>query len=482
MSEQFIGKIIAGKYRVDSHLRDGVYFGRHSFTEKPVTLKILPAAAATDQELSARFTNDAKAASRISHPNFLGMTDFGTDQSGDLYAAFEGVEGETLTAALERAKQVPAAVGMDVAKQIAAGLSAGHNASLIHGNLNPDNVLVAYSPDGSKQVKVFNFGSENAMTGPLDFAYLSPEQCSGAEFPDARSDVYSLGVILYEMLAGELPFSGETAAEVMRKQSEEPSAPLSAFRDDVPGGIEPIVLKALSKDPELRFQTADEFADALELQGLNLGTEAASAPVNNLWKTAFVVLAGISLLSVFLIYATSSKQTDPTTELQSDANGQPVQPINPATGVEEQSLATMPGAITDLNGTNNNTMPGTLPGGDGYNAWANGGAPPPGAPIGAGGQTVTVPNGQSPFMADSGCIMQPSGLLLCPVPVTPTPTPKATPTPKSPPANANTSPAGTPTPEAKPLPKATPTPAKPATEKPKPTATKPPNADVSEFP
>src|SRR5687768_8211438 len=121
MSEQFIGKIIAGKYRVDSLIGDGVYFGRHSFTEKPVILKLLP--ANTDQETAARFTSDARATSHISHPNFLGMTDFGTDQSGDLYTAFEGVEGETLAAALERDKQVPAAVALDVAKQIAAGLS-----------------------------------------------------------------------------------------------------------------------------------------------------------------------------------------------------------------------------------------------------------------------------------------------------------------------------------------------------------------------
>lgn len=473
MSEQFIGKIIAGKYRVDSRLGDGVYFGRHSFTEKPVILKLL--AATADQELAARFTDDARAASHISHPNFLGITDFGTDSAGDLYTAFEGVEGETLAAALERDQQVPEAIALDIAGQIAAGLSAGHNAGLIHGDLSPDSILISYRPDGSKQAKVFNFGAENALNSTADLAYLSPEQCSGAEFPDQRSDVYSLGVILYEMLAGERPFVGETAADLMRKHAEEPPPPLAAFRSDLAPGVEPIVVKALSKDPAMRFQSADDFAEALGLQQVALNSAPAATPVNNLWKTAFVVLAGISLLSVFLIYATSVTQTDPTTVLQPDANGQPVQPINPATGAEEQSLAAMPGAL-GLDG-NTNTMTDPVPGGDGYNPWANGGVPPAGAPMQPGG-TVTVAPGQSPFMSDANCIMQPSGLLLCPVPVTPTPTPKATPTPKTPPANANTAPAATPTPDSKPAPpKASPTPAKPAADKPKPAAAKPTEGD-----
>ena len=464
MSEHFIGKIIAGKYRVDSRLSGDAYFGRHSFTEKPVILKLLPGTA--DQAVAARFTQDARASSHVSHPNFLGITDFGTDSSGDLYTAFEGVEGETLATALERDKQVPMGVALDVAAQAAAGLSAGHNAGLVHGNLSPQDILISYTDGGAKQVKVFNFGSSNPMSSVADFNYLSPEQCNGAEFPDQRSDVYSLGVILYEMLAGERPFNGETPAELIRKHSEEPPPPLAAFRGDLAPGVEPIVIKALSKDPDMRFRSADEFAEALSLQQIALASAPAATPANNLWKTAFVVLAGISLLSVFLIYATSVTQTDPATALQPDANGQPVQPINPATGVEEQSLATMPGMM-DLNG-NSNSMTDPVPGGDGYNPWANGGLPPAGAPP-AGG-TVTVAPGQSPFMADANCIMQPSGLLLCPVPVTPTPTPKATPTPKTPPANANTAPAATPTSETKLQPKTSPTPTAP---KPKPTATGP---------
>jgi serine/threonine protein kinase len=277
------------------------------------------------------------------------------------------------------------------------------------------------------------------------------------------------------MLAGEPPFTGERPSDVMLKHTEEAPPPLSAFRSDVPPAIEPVLLKALAKDPELRYQTAGEFADDLARAADGQPALAATtdADVNNIWKTAFIVLAGISLLSLFLIYATSSKQTNPTTALQPDANGQPVQPINPATGAEEQNLAAMPGMMPEIvgNSNSNSTMPGTAPGGDGYNPWATG-APPAGAPpqtyTGPGGQTINIPPGQSPFMQDlpPGCSVTPTGLVLCPVPVT---TPKPTPTPKPPPANANTSATPAPTPVKTPAPtRPTPTPAttKPSPNKP----------------
>ena len=172
------------------------------------------------------------------------------------------------------------------------------------------------------------------------------------------------------------------------------------------------------------------------------------------WKTAFIVLVGVVLLSAVLIYSTSSRRPEPTTVLQADANGQPVQPLNPPSGVEEERLAAMPADAITSN-SNLSTLPGQLPGGDGYNPWANGGVPPPGAPkIGPGGGYVTVPNTGSQFMPPE-CIIQPSGIYLCPVPantaVKPSPTPKATP------QNANAQ--SSPTPAAAASPKATPTPA-----------------------
>jgi hypothetical protein len=210
----------------------------------------------------------------------------------------------------------------------------------------------------------------------------------------------------------------------------------------------------MSRDPEMRQQSLSEFSNELEASSTSAVAVSTAAGNSNIWKTAFVVLAGITLLAAALIYATSVKQTNPTTQLQTDPNGQPVQPINPATGVQEQNLANIQGMPAfDANSNANVAIPpGTLPGGDGYDPWRNGGAPPPGAPMGPGGQTVTIdPNTGSPFMpADTGnCVMQPSGILLCPVPLTNSNTAakKPTPTPKNA-ANANA--AASPTPQASP--------------------------------
>ena len=201
-------------------------------------------------------------------------------------------------------------------------------------------------------------------------------------------------------------------------------------------------------------------------------TETAK-PEQNVWRTAFIVLAGIVLLSGVLIYSTSVKQTDPETALQADANGQPVQPLNPASGIEEERLAALPPGAVVAN--SNTSAPNTMPGGDGYNPWANGGTPPPGGPpIGrGGGQYVTVPGGGSQFMPPD-CIPQPSGIYLCPVPANANAAVKPTPTPKATSQNANVQPSPTPAagPKATPTPvgaKPTPTPrtrATPATAKP----------------
>ena len=457
-----LGKLIADKYRVDQLIAEGsfgsLYRGTNTLLDKPIAIGIGGEA----------FLDRVKAAAKISHPNLLNLNDLGTDSDGNPFAIYEAAPSEILSDALDREGQIPVEMAIDIARQIGAGLSAAHAAGLIHGDLSPANVIVSSSEPGRVGLKIFGFGSDNALhdgsTDPARFAYLAPEQCSGAEIADNRGDIYSLGVVLYESLAGSIPFVGETASEIMMRQIEEPPPPLSSFRDDLPAWIEPVILQAMAKNPDARYQTVDAFVNDLANASAVPSAVAATADgANNLWKTAFVVLAGISLLTIGLIYMTYSRQTDPTTALQPDANGMPVQPINPATGVEEQNLSSLPPEFSYDANSNTALSNGAVPG-DAGNPWLNGNAPPAGGPpIGPGGSVIQVPGGNSPFMNDPNCIPQPSGIMLCTVPVNPTPAPRVSPTPRTP-ANANTgNPAASPTPaRATPTPRPANTPAKPA--------------------
>jgi serine/threonine protein kinase len=504
MSDQFIGQTLAEKYRIDSVLRSGafgkIYRATHLLMDKPVTVKILAPALAVDENIVKQFSAEARTVSHISHPNILNVTDFGAEKNGAVYIVLEGADGEILKEEINREGKFSIDRTVKIATQTAAALSAAHAYRIVHGNLTPENILLAKAAVNSEEtVKVLDFGAasgaENDLSVDENYAehleYRAPEQNASVAEIDERADVYALGVIVYEMLAGEVPYAADTPTALLTKQAENPPAPLSIFRTDLPAAVEPVILKALAKNPEMRYQTAQEFSDDLNRAANNFGdavvvqkTDLSQNAKNNLWKTAFVVLAGISLLAIGLIYATSSKQTNPTTQLQTDINGQPVQPLNPATGMNEFGASNMmPYTPQMLANSNGMPMPGGVPQavpngdglGDGYNPWARG-VPPPGAPtyVPPGGQYIDPNNPNSIFMQD--------GTVLVPVPtnanvganVKPTASPSGKPTPA--PANTNTAqPTPAPTANPQPTPAKTPTPTAPKPT-PQPTKTQPATA------
>ncbi len=472
-----LGKTIADKYRIEELIRRSrtadLYRATHLLMDKAVSVKVLPSMLKNDAVATERFFKEARETSRIGHANVLNVIDFGTDQDGTPYAVCDGPVAESLRSVMLREGPFPADLAIDLTRQAALALGSGHEIDVTHGNLSPENILLIQSPEGSLTAKVTDFGTPNVLMAgddlleavPGDLAYLAPELCSGADHPDAISDIYSLGAILYEMLAGTPPFTGEKPTDVMLKHIEEAPAPLVAFRGDLPPEIEPVILKALAKDPAMRQQTTQELIDDLSTrQEPTAAAAAAATGGGDFWKTAFMVLIGTGILAAALIYATSVKQTDPATVLIPDANGLPVQPINPATGFEEQQLAVMPGSFSDFPATTDGSPGDSLPGGDGYNPWSTG-VPPPGAPtyVPPPGQIITIdPNNPSQFMPPDG------GVILVPVPANTTP--KPTPTRPST-ANTNTGP------DVKPA--ATPSPAPTTKPDPKPSPTKaaPDNGD-----
>ncbi len=463
MNDSFTGKVISDKYRVDSYLaasRSGeLYLGRHLLIGNTVTIKILAPEGGASDKAADGFTSEARSVSKIAHPNILNITDFGTDEEGTIFSVLEDASGENLAKRISDESPLAVAPCVRIARQIAAALSAAHSRGIYHGSLTARKVLFSKLGGAAEIVKVYDIGAFDSLPRNSDsvedldeLAYRAPELFAAGAKPDERSDVYSLGILLYEMVAGDRPFSGETENEISQRHNQVPPPPLVAFRSDLPEGLETAILGALAKDPAKRYGSVEEFIGALneavEGEGLDEGMVAPMVTDlggrNNTWKTAFIVLAGVSVLAFGLIYLTNSPRTDPATILQTDANSLPVQPINPATGMSEQTgLRAAPQVLAG----DPDVLPDDL-GGDGFDPWANTPAPPAGSstPIGPPGDYVTVPGSGSVFMpADSG-------VELVPKIVTPTPTPKPSPA-ASRPGNTNTQqPGNTPVKETKPTP------------------------------
>jgi eukaryotic-like serine/threonine-protein kinase len=266
-------------YRITSKLGEGgmgvVYKALDTSLERPVALKVLPPDKVQNQELLQRFRREAKAASALNHPNLVTIYEIGED-AGVHFMAMECVEGETLFQTLRRGR-LSLAEAINYTSQIADAMAKAHAAGIVHRDLKPGNVMI--TPDGL--VKVLDFGLARLQsiaqdtTGPAStafmtragtvmgtIAYMSPEQARGEEV-DHRSDIFSLGVILFEMLAGTLPFAGATEMALLHNLHFKPPSDLAALRPELSPQIVRIVGKALEKDPAQRYQSMKELRQEL---------------------------------------------------------------------------------------------------------------------------------------------------------------------------------------------------------------------------
>src|SRR5213595_1105599 len=262
--DTLIDRIFDGRYRVVRKLGTGgmanVYLAEDQELGRRVAIKMLDDRHAQDDQFVERFRREAKNAAGLSHPNIVSIYDRG-EAEGTYYIAMEYLEGRTLKELIVTKGPTPIPVAIDYTRQMLGALGFAHRHGIVHRDIKPHNVVVG--PDG--RLKVTDFGIARSGTSQMTEAgsiigtaqYLSPEQARGA-MVDQRSDLYSVGIVLYEMLTGSVPFTGDTPLEIAMKHLSEIPVPPSEVRSDVPEDLDLVVLRALAKDPEDRYQTAEE--------------------------------------------------------------------------------------------------------------------------------------------------------------------------------------------------------------------------------
>ncbi|PWT96208.1 MAG: hypothetical protein C5B55_00285 [Blastocatellia bacterium] len=407
--DSLIGQTLAGKYRVDAKLSEGgmgaVYRGTHVLMDKTVAIKVLRPSLAADEKIVARFSREARAASRISHPNALSVTDFGEDENGIVFLVMEFLNGKTLKQVIREEGPMQLGRAVDILRQVGDALQAAHAQGVVHRDLKSDNIMLITTAVG-EHAKVLDFGIAkiNEADGEVDAGltapnlvigtpqYMSPEQCSQSQEIDARSDIYSFGVILFEMLVGHLPFTGESPTIVMLKHLQDPIPSLLEERKDIPPAIERVVTRAMAKVPANRYQTIRELLEDLSIAAgmtvnprtSSVGTEARSIvadtddeitvvrprqvqpleqvrrapvtvpiapplqvarrakgfnPMTILVPSAVAILVLFGLFYIFSRNTQSGQNSNANQQtLAADPNSQPVQPSQPPTGKGEQGI------------------------------------------------------------------------------------------------------------------------------------------------
>ena len=292
-TDTFIDSLFHGRYKISRKLGAGgmanVYLAEDQELGRRVAIKMLDDRHSSDAQFVERFRREAQNAAGLSHPNIVSIYDRG-EAEGSYYIAMEYVEGRTLKELLVARGPSPIGIAIDYTRQILSALRFAHRNGIVHRDIKPHNVIV----DGEGRVKVMDFGIARAGASQMTEAgsiigtaqYLSPEQARGAPV-DQTSDLYSTGIVLYELLTGSVPFTGETPVEIAMKHLSQAPLPPSTHRPEVPRDLDYVVLRALAKDPAERYRSAEDMDSDLEriARGIGVSAETAEAATSVLSRT-----------------------------------------------------------------------------------------------------------------------------------------------------------------------------------------------------
>ncbi len=328
-----IGTTIDDRYRVDALLGEGgmglVYRITHTRLNKPLAMKVLRRENTRDEEVLARFRREAESASAIGNQHIVDINDFGVLDDGSTYFVMECLEGMDLIEAMDRTPRMPEERALRIATQICRALAAAHDAGIVHRDLKPENVFLIRREDTEDFVKVLDFGIAKVAHRPERLTrqgevlgtphYMSPEQCEG-ENVDRRTDIYALGVLLYEMLTGHVPHDADTMMGILTKHLYEDPIPPKVRVSHVSVELEQVVMRCLEKKPERRYQTMRELEadlDRIRLGKRPVGPDTATLtptrpPKARVSRVSPVYLGGLAVALLALVGTLAFRALDTT--------------------------------------------------------------------------------------------------------------------------------------------------------------------------